>query len=54
MSRPPGSKDTYPVERRRIEAVGPSLAAVLTAAEELVAAARRDDEEWRRRTAQCT
>jgi hypothetical protein len=54
ISRPAGSKDIYPVERRRVEAVGSSLAGVLTAAEDVVAAARRDDEQWQRRTLRCT
>ncbi len=54
VSRPSGSKDIYPLERRRVEAVGPSLVGVLTAAEDLVAAARRDDGGWHRRTLRCT
>jgi hypothetical protein len=54
VSRPLGVKDIYPVEKRRVEALGTSLIGVLAAAEDLVAAARHDDEEWHRRTIRCT
>jgi len=54
LSRPPASKEIYPVEKRRAEAEGSSLVVVLNTAEELMAAARHEDQQWQCRTTRCT
>jgi hypothetical protein len=54
VSRPPGSKEIYPREKRRVEVEADFLSGVLAAAEERLAAALREDEDWLRRTTRST
>jgi hypothetical protein len=54
ISRPHGSKDHCPREKRRVEVGADTLGGVLAAAEEQLAAAVREDEAWLRQTSRCT